>query len=221
MAWSIEKACAAYAGKRVLVFWSGGADSTALVMALAEAGAYVTILEVLTKQTPNPDAELHHRKQVLEWFAKNNVKYQKHYQFEMGVIYGNHGASYTQSWWWMQIAQLYRSSDYDCIAFGWVSGDDSVAWIAEYQQLWQAGECFLKEESPELAFPLAKIDKQQITNFFDQHVSRPPVWWCELPVDGVTSDNPYTECGKCPSCLDAFVKGMFRVFKRKHPYFED
>jgi len=209
---------ARYRNSRVLVFWSGGVDSTALVAGLVQAGAWVTILTVESDQLPNTAAETKHRKLLLDWFKEQRIEHRGHISFKLGSIYGTFCASYPQSWWWVNIAQLYRNNDYDYIALGWVVADDSVAFIPEYLNYWNAGSCFMQGSGgPQLVFPFAKFTKSQIVNNYFKDFQKPPVWWCENPVE---KEGVYSECGKCPSCLSAYEFGLFGKFDRKHPYFD-
>ena len=208
---------AEYKGKRVLVLWSGGVDSTALAIALLEAKAEVTLLEIDTKQTPNYATETEYRRRQVEWFH-DQFKV-SHTKFELGNIQGRGVALYQQSMWWLSIALMHQTDAYDYIAIGWVASDSTSARRSEYLRVFNASSSLLRAPGPKLVFPFATVDKWFMNEVYKPYSNNlPEVWWCEHPV--FKRKKP-TECGKCPSCLDAYDKSHFDVFARKHPYFKD
>jgi len=50
----LNKLFGKYKGKKVAVPWSGGLDSTCMLIAMANAGAEVTAVTIVAENMPNP-----------------------------------------------------------------------------------------------------------------------------------------------------------------------
>lgn len=121
-------------GKVVNIFWSGGVDSTYLMLWLLCHGYYVNAYWVeITGNHAKNDKEKEARKKIVDVIKKEYPELYRNLSYfsKPAVSIDNQGSSKTiiqQAPIWLLATQLINNSHNDFV-MGYVSGDDALTWI--------------------------------------------------------------------------------------------
>jgi hypothetical protein len=179
--------------KRVFVLWSGGLDSTYLIIKNIEDGKEVDAGHAQIVGNGNDKVEL----EAVETLAKLLKEDYHDYFNYMGLIVKyefrggfNNNIHLRQAPVWINTA-LYNSQNYSEIQFGYVLNDDAISYLAEIRRAYN-GYRGLADDLPPLTFPLSKTSKETAL-FRTPERYLPYISFCEMPVGNAA-------CGVCHSC---------------------
>jgi len=174
---------------KVLVPWSGGLDSTFMILELLNEGhkvhAYYIDVNRGSAQNKREQAAI---EKIIPFFEPYSFTYHGiGVSIDMHVC-GNQILAYQFLWPLLLMA----NGDYDMIAIGYVMNDDAISFLNELETLMNGYKPFVKK-MPKLYTPLTKFPKQYIWNNLREDI-RKHVTWCE------TDKNLKNPCRKCASC---------------------
>lgn len=178
--------------KKVYVAWSGGLDSTFLLMEMSRRGYEVRAgyIEMLNNRDKTA-RELKAIENIISagFLDKYDVKYDGVVaKFSAEKFSGNIDLSQPLAW---IIGIAYTvASDIDEVAMGYVMNDDAISYLDEITTAFNGVRALLRS-SPKLVFPIKKMRKREIWDALPTNV-REHLTWCE----STRSDN----CGECGSC---------------------
>lgn len=190
---------------KIWVPWSGGVDSTYLLMMLASEGHEVHAGYIeLANNTSKTARELAAIDAIIEigFLRDLRVSYEgvlaKHEILRLGAWEGR----YSQPLIWL-MGMLYASpDDADGIALGFVQNDDAISYLDEISAAYVAMAALYRGHSiPKLSFPLKKVSKQQAFVALPEKI-RNLVTWCENHMEP-------DRCGECVSCKRMKYHGLF------------
>lgn len=177
--------------KRILVSWTGGMDSTYLVLKLLNEGHYVST--VYTEIVYNVNQSIREKNAIgnmLEQFNEH-VNYLGHK--ELNVI--NYSFNYSLQQVPCIIQGLLGAyQDHDEVAIGYIMNDDAISYISDIIKIWNSYRNICYDKFPKITFPIIKDSKSSIykllPKFYKEHV----VWY-------ERADSKKSNCNKCPSCI--------------------
>lgn len=180
--------------KRIFVLWSGGIDSTYLILHLLEQGhqvdaGYIKIV-INKEQTVRELAAI---ERLLPLLENDNFKY-------LGVLNElniKNSGNVILNQIPMFLTALYHLGPYDEFATGFIMNDDTVSWIPDITACYK-GFRPLVRNLPNITFPLIKLKKMDLWRRLPEPI-RNNVVWCE-DEDGLY-DSTKNGCGACHSCL--------------------
>ena len=192
--------------KSVVILWSGGLDSTYLIVDYLEKGYKVEACYIEMKNNEFQNKlQLLAIESMLPYFEKW-YPCQFHYSFLTSILINvpNYGTKSFE-----QVPIIFMSAIYafgqntDEVAIGYTMNDDAISYLPELNNLWNSlmEFCYIK---PKLKFPLIKKNKQWIYASLPEEL-KDKIWYCEKPS---SLNEP---CGSCSSCKR--MEGLERSFK--------
>jgi len=184
--------------KSCFVLWSGGVDSTSLIIQLLEKGfevraGYIEICNNINKTAMELNAINRLIPMIEERFSN--------FIFE-GVVYsasnhvGRSQLKLKQVPYFLHALLIAPQTDYR--ALGYVQNDSAIKYIEHIKTIYQSYNNIHNGNLPELIFPLQYLSKQRIVNYLNFHY--PNILdlcvWCESP-----KGNFYTPCNACTPCI--------------------
>jgi len=200
---------------KTLICYSGGFDSTALLLNELQNGYHVdTCYFELPNNTGAQSIELKNRKKILKYVSKitkdpemsgtlgNDVVYNLYTKFDNRVY-----LHLQQAYLWIQFLILKVDlSKYDRVVFGYVKYDDFWHFKNEFIELYNSSvKLTVHKNTSKLVYPFEWCTKKDVLkwydteNFYNKNVSKyikkieKLTFYCETPVDGKA-------CKKCDSC---------------------
>jgi 7-cyano-7-deazaguanine synthase in queuosine biosynthesis len=178
--------------KKVFVLWSGGVDSTALIIYLLGAGCRVTAgrITILNneQQTRKEVAAIDKMAPIIRSFHPNFT-----YTGSVSDICINgSGNNVLLQQVPMFLTVIYQLRDYDEFAMGYVMNDDAVSFVPDIINIYNSYKP-LVQNLPTITFPLLKERKTDIYYALPESL-KPLVVWCDSTC---IDDAP---CGHCHSC---------------------
>ena len=215
---TVCKAFAKYKGKSVTVPWSGGLDSTCMLIAMAHAGATVTAVTIVAENMPNPRHE--------EFARGRMIKAIKNSELSDSITFTTHGfpmVEANRAWpniyrWnqkqlWVSLLPFFIPRKTEVVAIGAV-GDDTTVMLDDLKRQWKACAWNIKDSVKQatLEFPMVKLLKYDIAEYVkrlcDTYGIRDVfnnITYCEQTTK---IGNTLFACGGCPSCLAAKDAGI-------------
>jgi 7-cyano-7-deazaguanine synthase in queuosine biosynthesis len=184
--------------KRPLVLWSGGTDSTAMVIDLLHKSD-IDILYVNLEN--NKFQQRQEKKSILKiraLLADANLKGSIRNVYEFGyTTIAVTKAVYAQPSLWLQAAAFVSNTDlHSSVNLGYVRQDDAWHFKTEIYNLWDSLNAIISEEKVPLEFPYEWHRKQELINDMKQFVYYKQImsliYWCE--------SGTKRSCGECDSC---------------------
>lgn len=161
--------------KRVLIPWSGGADSTYLILKNLKEGNHVTAFGVRLENNPNQsDREFKSRKIISDFFYKN---YPSNFDYKLFVgridVGGSTNLILSQPPIWVLFSHYSQSfSEIDEVQIGYVMNDDVISYLEDVRNLWKSYRPFIGTKHPNLEFPLTKTKKYEILDSLPDEIIR-------------------------------------------------
>lgn len=192
----------------VLCLWSGGLDSTYLLIRLLDAGYKV---ETLYVEIPENEPKVAREKGAIEKLLK--ILRNKYYYFEHHTVTipAVPGAMLAQP-----LAFLYGGFLTSCqrdhfayFASSYVLNDDALSFINDIQKTWKSFEWNYEGKLPRLIFPLMKMPKSiiwfEMKKFLADDIAL--LTWCE----GADKED---HCGHCRPCnrMAEFIEQLPELF---------
>lgn len=176
--------------KKVLVSWTGGLDSTYLVLSLLKQDFYVnTVYSEIVGNVNQSIREKNAINNIVQYFNNYN-NYLGHKEIKTYCVLNN---MYFQQFPSILQGLLSTYDEHDEVAIGYVMNDDIVSFIPDIIKIWNSYKNICHDKFPKIVFPIVKKNKKHIyLNTPKEYLKF--VVWCER------SDNKKTNCGKCDSC---------------------
>lgn len=185
--------------KKIFVLWSGGMDSTYLILKLLSEGHSVDAGYI--------DIENNEYKNEMEQKAINNITpiIQRDYsKFNyVGVTYKilmnrDGGTLKLRQVPLFILGLLYEiGKEYDEVAIGYVVGDCVISWLDDIRRIWKSYKSLLCGKIPKLTFPLHNYTKEfDICDSIPESI-RSYLVWCENPKK---AGDKFENCGNCLPC---------------------
>ena len=190
--------------KKIVIFWSGGLDSTSLVYRTLKNNPDSKITSIYSEITNNVEktkSEKRTIKNIKKEFDKFS-NYDEHLDLLKIGISGSQRAiiGITQFMVFFTTISLCLR-DYDEIQIGYIMNDDACSYINDIQKMYKLlCDEFSTDgdnEFPILTFPLLKYKKWEVQNSLPENILKYVVW-CENPK---YIKNVYHICMKCNPCL--------------------
>lgn len=183
------------------VLWSGGIDSTFMILRLLELGhsveaGYVEIQNNQVKTRSEQSAIA-----LLQPLIKD--KYPSQFKFH-GTIYSARNYSRARGLLLRQlpyfIHALMVAPPTDFRALGYVGGDSAIKRLADIRKLYNSYRPLHFNLAP-LCFPIKQYKKEQIAEHLKEYYPSilQACWWCERQAYSQTNRN----CGECTPCKRA------------------
>lgn len=207
-----------YRGRTVTIPFSGGLDSTFLVLQAIEAGCYVELLR-FKALTPTVKDELrlaYELERALHAYAiRKGLGLLIKSVDITGEIMDN--TTYQQMAWWIANIPQHVSNASVAIAMGWVVGDGTAQLAGDFKLAVESTMRTAYHTTPDVLFPILQWSKLHVLN---RMANYPDIlkltWWCEngqsasLALDPVSKrifdytdlEDEHRQCGKCHSCID-------------------
>jgi hypothetical protein len=185
--------------KKVFVLWSGGVDSTALIIHLLNAGYQVTAGRITIQnneqQTRKEVAAINKMIPIITSFYPRFTSFYPRFTYTGSVsdicINGSVNNVLLQQVP-MFLTVIYQLREYDEFAMGYVMNDDAVSFVPDIINIYNSYKP-LVQHLPTITFPLLKEKKTDIYYILPESL-KPLVVWCESTC---IDDAP---CGHCHSC---------------------
>lgn len=187
--------------RRVLLLWSGGLDSTALMCRYLRAGWAVDALPVVFKNSFAKNEREQSARDAMhrEYFSNYDVTVLSAPEISVPVI---GSIPFAQLTVWVNAAIMsLRIGHHDEVAISYVMNDDAISFLGDIQSLWKAHNPFFAHAGklPPLKFPLSKEQKFNLFNELPP-VLIPHLTWCESAFD-------MDFCGCCTPCKRSIATG--------------
>lgn len=204
-----------YKGKVVTLPWSGGLDSTMLLLGLLDAGVEeVRTIAFTGGQLPNPEHEKFARETIRDILGEAGYKV-THREVELPPIRDGHwpnSFAYAQHTMWMQMLPMVVSEHTDVVLMGYISTDGFIPFIEDMKKHWIAGNYnYAGNSFPELHFPIKKLHKYHVIDSLLTLAEklkvtriRDFVTFCHQTFK---AGNFILRCGECSNCKSADSKG--------------
>lgn len=193
--------------KRVKMLWSGGLDSTAMLIKYLRDGYEVEALYVVVE---NNDTKV---KTELEAIRKLiPIIRERHGDFSFDKIATVHihrghegNMRIKQALIWLFGLLNTELAGFNEVAIGYVIGDVAISYIPDLQRTWQSFNALMinltDDRIPPLVFPVSKLQKDELKRFYITDEMYSHIVSCEIPTPAGGS------CGHCEAC-----KTRARVF---------
>lgn len=197
--------------KMNLICWSGGYDSTAVILHAIKHGIdFETVYFRLNNNVNKSNVELYCRDKMIDVFKKHGIVFDD-YIIDIGLVYfGTSRKLLILPYLWnFGLTQFLSqvTKPYDSIQMGYIRNDD----FWHVYKFTQANlETSLKMISndmlvPQFEYPLQWLSKEEVLETFNSTVLaedlKSHIWTCETPIVSSNVDlSTYTRCGKCNSC---------------------
>lgn len=174
--------------KNVVVFWSGGVDSTLAVIAACLACDDVKVVSIKAF-TPNQHAERVIREKAKP--ALERIASDCHAKVSFKEIEFNLPIRATSGWgqmpWWITNAQYIAQEGEAAVVFGWISTDDNAGVFDSAIKAMHAFDfCDVPGfTGPELLLPLRYYSKGEVVKHLRSYLTPAEckmITWCESPI---------------------------------------
>ena len=200
----VEDTLKKYAGKHVLLAWSGGLDSNVMLFELLRNGAIVTAVSLDYDNLPNNAVQREVRERVIKRLQRLGlIDNFRHADVMMRTCLGTDRIALGQLALLQTMLMNNTETHIEHVLQAYVMGDDAVSYIPELKGVWKSFKALWRTgiTQPTLDFPFIKVHKIHLAQYLNEndastglnHVS----WTCEYPAykKGFPS-----ACGECPSC---------------------
>ncbi len=187
--------------KKHLIVWSGGLDSTAIIMkALAEAVKFHTVYFELGNNIAKTKKELLVRAEIKKLIEERyDIDWWTDYTIRIPEFTYHNYISNGQPIAWLFGLTMFTNTYYENIMLGYVKGDDfwhvRHDFIKAYENLQKVDG---KEKVPPLAFPLEWCTKKDVVDLYNTKFRRRiahMTWTCDGSIGGKLH-----ACGQCTAC---------------------
>jgi len=174
------------------VLWSGGLDSTLMILDLLRNDYKVRALQITSESFLGSSMEKK-RTGLIEPFLKNIGDFS--YQITHQDICCRETFTLPQAPILLLNLSLFANSNDEFCSIGYVMNDDAISFIPEITKIWKSYKQ-LKPNLPPLKFPLMKRKKRELINYMRTECMEiyNLCWYCENPKEE-------TPCLVCPSCI--------------------
>lgn len=193
--------------KHIYVAWSGGWDSTAILVYMAYKYGTpekpIIALELECENIPQWEVERECRNKMKEIFTglglniiyasmSTSVTYNNDFKKECYTLFSGQAPIMAN------LAVLVHNTKRAVIVYGYVFGDSIFNCWHEFKDIVKSVGKLLGQPNLPILFPLADTTKETIYRYLEDIGLLPYCWYCENPVKN--EDGTYTPCGTCLSC---------------------
>ena len=174
-----------------LITWSGGCDSTMLLLHCLRAGDKVRTLAINHDQVASVPYEKKARRKLKKTLLSHGYKFD---HSEMSITKQNAtsgGLAQAGIWLWAAIGSLNHGEN---LAMAYIKADDIWHYYGWYHQAFTSLVAIAEKSSSSLLLPLEWYTKKTIVTELRKQCLFEDTWYCETP-----RKNGY-RCGKCVSC---------------------
>lgn len=208
--------------KKVLIVWSGGMDSTALLLkAIKEKIPFETVYFNITCNSGKAENEIKAREKLS---ALINDQYHVNWSDKIVNIRPERSSALTYPQPFLWITSLVSSvhlSEYKEIWLGYVSGDGITAlkteFINAYTNLAKIGQCnsMFEQGVPEIKIPFIMHEKRELMSYFTDNSLIKHVFFCENQEEVTCLEkNSHRKCNPCQKFEDTFKFDTFYPYKK-------
>lgn len=200
--------------KRILCLWSGGLDSTFMIRDLICKGHYVdaTYVKILNNvEKTKRELEVINKLKNGITFVNPKTGFESGEFLSVIEVEGMHKFYFNQlpAFLYGLLLQINNAEyKYDCVAIGYVLGDDAISFIKEIKKIWKSFQA-ITGPLPKLIFPLTKTSKKDIVRNPLMHSLMHEVTWCES-IEPLKDNKP---CGECTPCKKMIMYGFQEPIK--------
>lgn len=201
--------------KRILIPWSGGVDSTVLVLHAVRDGHLVYYAHLKCDQPKNAYQVEAERLPALRQAIVEKVQARKAKREEPGIVqepirrYSEAELNFSSTKmpykqmpaWFIHLMTMIGKDDYDEVQLGYLLNDDAARATTDLAKAWH----YLAKaiygfdfKVPALTFPVLHHRKHELIAELKHWEIMDLVWWCELPQ--IYNEGPLP-CEYCPSCV--------------------
>lgn len=194
--------------KKILIPWSGGADSTALISMAIDFG-HTAVCASFTCGQPHTQikAEEEARQRLfplLEELKRDGAMLYYAYSYlEVDTCRTKSPAKQLPAWFFHLACMMEVDDDkriYDEIHLGYVLNDDAAYTVTHLSMAWNhlcRAMYGIDIDPPKLKFPLLQYRKGTVLQYLQKKGLLEHVHFCELPQ---LYDDGWRPCDQCPSC---------------------
>jgi hypothetical protein len=200
-------------GPRPLIVWSGGFDSTALVLDAFNKGETIDTCYVeLTNNPQKTKMELKARDAISEILLKKRP-YFIHRDYRSVVPYSRFTSGYPQPFFWIVHSVIVADSAHTEVRFGYINSDTiwhfRSEFINAFNSLYTLAKTHHDVLPPKVSFPLEFESKERIFDNYYQYLNcsdlskeemltiLDSIWFCENPRPN--KEGNFTQCLADPS----------------------
>lgn len=195
----------------VVVPWSGGCDSTALLYCLAKCYPTITIYAYsIYADTGCRNADKVCREVLKEIFAERGLTNIEYADVECSGKFQTGVSGLGQPTIWVTLLPYLATTDEVCFAY--IRGDDIWHYKHNFVEAYK-NICAIREIQPKLYFPMEWISKQDILHYLDSENLLQYCNTCEH-ADEHSKDG---EIGRCKYCKDCKELTYFMEHKDDEP----
>jgi len=211
--------------EKVLIVWSGGFDSTALVLKACKEGIdFDTVYFDLGNNPVKSKLEQSARNKISN-FLQEQYSYWKDEIIEINKIDRGH-LSYPQPFFWItSLVSQVQLNKYKEIWLGYVSGDGITAlkteFIVAFKNLALISQCGMVDEKniPDLVFPFLFSEKKELLRLYeDCKISNliKHIHFCENQEEVICLEKSeaYHKCDPCTKFESTFSKELFYPYRQ-------
>ena len=193
-------------GKRIVVLWSGGVDSTYLIQRCCEEPAYEEVLAGYVELENNPAktaSELGAIERLVPLLQRSDKFVWLGTLMRVHFRRTNPNLAFKQIPIWLLALVEAIHPPVDEVAIGYIRNPhpgtiDASSHLDDLRRLYADYRPLLHRDPPALVFPLAEVEKQEIWERLDPEL-RSHCVYCEAPLlDG----DAYRPCGRCRLCAE-------------------
>jgi 7-cyano-7-deazaguanine synthase in queuosine biosynthesis len=173
----------------VVVSWSGGFDSTYMIIELLKNGNRVTAIQIVSPSLVNSQIESERTKLITPLLQKLGT-------FRHCVVKQDYESGDTfllpQLPLFLFNLALSTTNEHDKVCIGYIMNDDAISFIPEIKKIWKS--LGLMKKLPVLDFPLMKTKKETVISYllYNHKEIYDLCWCCESDFSVM--------CGECASC---------------------
>lgn len=192
--------------------WSGGLDSTALILHYLEKGYAVDVI-CIKDDCLGPfkiAREEKARAAIKPYFNNKKVLFLEDAKVTTPFA-GN--LIFNQMPTWLLMLMTCSDARHTEVAIGYVMGDDAISYLPEIKRLWNASSFLFggRRAMPKLCFPIAQVTKGMIWRAFPDELKQ-HVTWCENCGDADFCDN----CTPCKKAICVDIQGSAKYHRNQY-----
>lgn len=183
--------------KQIVVLWSGGYDSTALLHALAikYPDKRITALSFYVDRISNKKRDARARQRIKQIFKEQQINNVSFVECALKIRHVDNGYGLGQPpIWLMGIGMALYGSD-KAICLGYIKEDDLWHYIQYFKEAFNGMKYILDSSNSELFFPLEWTNKMKVLSYLKAAKLLEACSTCEYE-----NDNATEPCHNCISC---------------------
>ena len=200
---------AEYKTRSMLIPWSGGCDSTLLVVEALRADHRVRTISFNSTQI-GPSSRQQAARKILHTKLQGRFGIWTHDEIDLETSdtanFTKGPAGNPQALWWTMLCVMYARAS-DLVSIAWIENDCVWGQITDIQKMFQTGVKILDLSSTSLYLPYQFYSKVEILQRLRVlRVSTRDMWWCQ---ENRIKQRPTCICGSCSIYRQALTEVKF------------